>query len=137
LQAALINVAANARDAMPKGGTLTLKAENTVLQDGERVEGIAVSITDTGQGMPREVLARVFEPFFTTKEVGKGTGLGLAQVYGFAQQAGGSVDIRSEEGRGTTVTLYLPRTRTEVVDGAREAAVREGYRLSSAYPARG
>jgi PAS domain S-box-containing protein len=126
LQAALINVAANARDAMPKGGTLTLKAENTVLQDGERVEGIAVSITDTGQGMPREVLARVFEPFFTTKEVGKGTGLGLAQVYGFAQQAGGSVDIRSEEGRGTTVTLYLPRTRTEVVDGAREAAVREG-----------
>jgi CheY-like chemotaxis protein len=126
LQAALINVAANARDAMPKGGTLTLKAENTVLQDGERVEGIAVSITDTGQGMPREVLARVFEPFFTTKEVGKGTGLGLAQVYGFAQQAGGSVDIRSEEGRGTTVTLYLPRARTEVVSEARDAAVREG-----------
>jgi PAS domain S-box-containing protein len=126
LQATLINVAANARDAMPTGGTLTIRAENTVLQDGELGEGIAVSLTDTGQGMPKEVLARVFEPFFTTKEVGKGTGLGLAQVYGFAHQAGGSVDIRSEEGRGTTVTLYLPRARTEVVEGAEEAAVREG-----------
>jgi PAS domain S-box-containing protein len=125
LQAALINMAANARDAMPKGGTLTVRAENTVLQDRERVEGIAVSLTDTGQGMSREVLARVFEPFFTTKEVGKGTGLGLAQVYGFAQQSGGSVDIRSEEGRGTTVTLYLPRARSGAVEKSNDAPLPE------------
>jgi PAS domain S-box-containing protein len=125
LQAALINMAANARDAMPKGGTLTIRAENTVLQDREWVEGIALSLTDTGQGMSRDVLARVFEPFFTTKEVGKGTGLGLAQVYGFAQQSGGSVDIRSEEGRGTTVTLYLPRAKSGVVESTSKAPLSE------------
>jgi K+-sensing histidine kinase KdpD len=117
---ALINIAANARDAMPKGGVVTIRGENTVLRDGEVIEGIALSIADTGVGMPREVLARVFEPFFTTKAVGKGTGLGLAQVYGFVQTSGGSVDIRSEVGRGTTITLYLPKADADADTGQAE-----------------
>jgi PAS domain S-box-containing protein len=115
LQVALINLAVNARDAMPKGGLLRVKAENTALHQNEVAQGVALSVTDTGQGMTRDVLARAFDPFFTTKEVGKGTGLGLAQVYGFAQQSGGTVEIRSEEGHGTTVTLFLPRSRAEVM----------------------
>ena len=109
LQIALINIAVNARDAMPKGGTFHVKTENTVLRHGAVREAVAISLTDTGVGIPADVLSQVFEPFFTTKEVGQGTGLGLAQVYGFAQQSDGTVDIRSEVGRGTTVTLYLPR----------------------------
>ena len=109
LQVALINLAANARDAMPKGGSFGVSAQNLVLRDGGLTEAVAISVSDTGAGIARDVLARVFEPFFTTKEVGKGSGLGLAQVYGFAQQSGGSVNIRSELDRGTTVTLYLPR----------------------------
>lgn len=109
LQVALINLAANARDAMPNGGMFSVTAENIVLQDGRLSEAVAIAVSDTGIGIPRDVLSRIFEPFFTTKEVGKGSGLGLAQVYSFAQQSGGSVDVRSEEGRGTTVTLYLPK----------------------------
>lgn len=118
LQVALINMAANARDAMPKGGTLRVTTENTVLRDGEALEGVAISISDTGVGMPREVLARAFEPFFTTKEVGKGTGLGLAQVYGLIEHSGGSVDIRSEVGRGTTITLYVPKATGDQLEPA-------------------
>jgi PAS domain S-box-containing protein len=110
-QIALINLAVNARDAMPKGGTLQVKTENTVLRSGYMKEAVAVSLTDTGIGIPPEALSKVFEPFFTTKPVGEGTGLGLAQVYGFAQQSDGTVDVRSEVGRGTTVTLYLPRAK--------------------------
>ncbi|HEV2560224.1 MAG TPA: ATP-binding protein [Microvirga sp.] len=113
LQVALINLAANARDAMPKGGTFTLAAENLALGGDRSIEAVALSVSDTGVGIPREALARVFEPFFTTKDVGQGSGLGLAQVYGFAQQSGGSVDVRSEPGRGTTVTLYLPRAERD------------------------
>ena len=109
LQIALINIAANARDAMPDGGSFRVKIENTVLRQGELREAVAISLSDTGQGIPAEALSQVFEAFFTTKEVGHGTGLGLPQVYGFAQQTGGTVDIRSEVGRGTTVTIYLPR----------------------------
>jgi CheY-like chemotaxis protein len=112
LQVALINLAVNARDAMPKGGTFRIKSENTILQNSDRKEMVAISISDTGTGIPPEVLSQVFEPFFTTKEVGKGTGLGLAQVHGFAEQSGGSVDIRSEVGRGTTITIYLPKSDT-------------------------
>jgi PAS domain S-box-containing protein len=111
LQIALINLAVNARDAMPKGGTLRVKTENTVLRSDATREAVAISLMDTGAGIPADILSHVFEPFFTTKEVGRGTGLGLAQVYGFAQQSGGSVDIRSEVGRGTTVTLYLPKAK--------------------------
>ena len=102
---ALINLAANARDAMPKGGVLTVRTENSA---GPQ-ESVTISVTDTGVGIAREALSRVFEPFFTTKEVGKGTGLGLAQVYGFAQQSRGSIEVRSEEGRGTTFLITLPR----------------------------
>ncbi|MBV9992241.1 MAG: PAS domain S-box protein [Alphaproteobacteria bacterium] len=116
---ALVNIAVNARDAMPSGGALSMRAENVSL-DGQGVvalagDFVALSLTDTGTGIPPEVLAKVFEPFFTTKEVGKGTGLGLSQVYGFARQSGGDVHIASETGQGTTVTLYLPRSHTATV----------------------
>jgi signal transduction histidine kinase/ActR/RegA family two-component response regulator len=112
LEVALLNIAVNARDAMPSGGLITLKANNLGgLSDGD-LEGdyVCLSISDEGQGMPRETLRRIFEPFFTTKGVGKGTGLGLAQVYGFTRASGGDVRVDSEPGRGTTVSLFLPRT---------------------------
>ncbi|MGY2050092.1 ATP-binding protein [Methylobacterium sp. JK268] len=115
LELAVLNLAVNARDAMPEGGRLTIAAQNVSFADPETIglagEFVALSLSDTGSGIPPDVLARVFEPFFTTKEVGKGTGLGLSQVYGFARQSGGSAAIASQPGRGTTVTLYLPRTR--------------------------
>jgi len=121
---ALVNVAVNARDAMPQGGTLVLTARNAVLDAMAPValtgDFVRVSIADTGTGIAPDVLTKVFEPFFTTKEVGKGTGLGLSQVYGFARQSGGDVAVTSEEGRGTTVSLYLPRTAKSAV--ATEAA---------------
>jgi PAS domain S-box-containing protein len=117
LESALLNLAVNARDAMPMGGTLTMSAQLSVLEEnyppvkaGELKAGCyaCVSVSDTGEGMSKETLARVFEPFFTTKPRGKGTGLGLAMVYGFAKQSGGTVRIYSELGCGTTVSLYLP-----------------------------
>ena len=111
---ALLNLAVNARDAMPAGGRFTVSAQNAVISadDGIGIEGdfVAVSAEDTGLGILPEMLPRVFEPFFTTKDVGKGTGLGLSQVYGFARQAGGTATVESEVGRGTRVTLYLPRS---------------------------
>ena len=127
LELALVNIAVNARDAMPDGGTITLSARNVVLKPGSAagsLEGdfVALAIIDTGTGMPPDVLARVFEPFFTTKPVGKGTGLGLSQVHGFANQSGGAVTVSSEAGRGTVVTVYLPRARTEAAEGAGETA---------------
>ncbi len=113
LELALVNIAVNARDAMPNGGAIKFHARN-VTSDGSdtsilKGDFVALSVSDTGSGIPADVLTKVFEPFFTTKEVGKGTGLGLSQVYGFARQSGGDVQISSEEGKGTTVTLYLPR----------------------------
>jgi two-component system NtrC family sensor kinase len=116
LELALLNLAVNARDAMPNGGALTITAEAVVLEgmaaeDGLRGEFAAIAVADTGAGIPSETLPHVFEPFFTTKEVGKGTGLGLSQVYNFAKQAGGTVTIASTVGRGTVVTLYLPRSK--------------------------
>ena len=117
LENALLNLAVNARDAMPKGGTLTITIQRRALDasyppvhTGELKAGeyACLSISDTGTGMSKETLARVFEPFFTTKPRGKGTGLGLAMVYGFAKQSGGTVRIYSEPGLGTTVSLYLP-----------------------------
>ena len=111
---AILNLAVNAKDAMPGGGTLTLRAKAVTLKGEATEEGlsgdfVAVRVADTGHGIPADILTRVFEPFFTTKEVGKGTGLGLSQVYGFAKQSGGTATISSTEGRGTAITLYLPR----------------------------
>lgn len=102
---ALLNLAVNARDAMPEGGRLTIRAEN-VLHNG--VRHVAIAITDGGVGMEPDVAKRAFEPFFSTKPAGHGTGLGLAQVYSFARRAGGEASIESEPGAGTTVTLTLP-----------------------------
>ena len=104
LESAILNIAVNARDAMPEGGTLTIR---TCAVSGDP-PSVSVALTDTGSGMDADALDRVFEPFFTTKEIGKGTGLGLSQVYGFANQSGGEVSIRSSPGAGTTVTLLLP-----------------------------
>jgi len=116
LEAAILNVCVNARDAMPEGGTLTIATRGTRLADGRRA--VAVSVTDTGTGIEPELLTRVFEPFFTTKSVGKGTGLGLSQVYGFAAQTGGEAEVTSEVGVGTTVTMILPCS--EAAAGAEE-----------------
>jgi PAS domain S-box-containing protein len=115
-EAALLNLVVNARDAMPGGGKLRIATGKKTVgaAEAKRMSGIApgdfvtVAVTDTGEGMSRDVLPRVFEPFFTTKEIGKGSGLGLSQVHGFVTQSGGHVAIDSKSGAGTTVTLYLP-----------------------------
>ncbi|HEY8592477.1 MAG TPA: ATP-binding protein [Sphingomicrobium sp.] len=115
LENAIVNLAVNARDAMNGEGLMRISSENVTLaanQVGDVQAGdyVKISVTDTGCGMPPDVLERAFEPFFTTKPVGKGTGLGLSQIFGFAHQSGGEVGIESEVGRGTTVSIYLPRT---------------------------
>jgi PAS domain S-box-containing protein len=107
LETALLNAVVNARDAMPGGGTLTLSTSDCEF-DGR--PAVCISVRDSGGGIPEDVLGRVFEPFFTTKEIGKGTGLGLSQIHGFAAQAGGAAEIESEEGKGTTVKIVLPRS---------------------------
>jgi signal transduction histidine kinase/CheY-like chemotaxis protein len=117
---AILNLAVNARDAMPSGGTLHVAGMNCMFGPGEQADGLVgdfvrVTISDTGSGMPPEVLEHVFDPFFTTKEVGKGTGLGLSQVYGFARQSGGTVQIESTPGKGTRVHLLLPRSEQAAI----------------------
>ena len=120
LETAVLNLAINARDAMPDGGVLTVAMANRRVDPQEAApweadggDYVVVGVEDTGAGMPPEVLARVFEPFFTTKGVGRGTGLGLSQVYGFAKQSGGFVSIDSERGRGTRVRIHLPSTNED------------------------
>jgi CheY-like chemotaxis protein len=114
---AILNLAINARDAMPSGGSLIIETRNVSAKDVgpelRRGDYVLASVSDTGQGMGPEILERAFEPFFTTKEPGRGTGLGLSTVYGFAEQSGGYATITSEVGKGTTVNLYLPRAEAD------------------------
>jgi signal transduction histidine kinase len=117
LEMAILNLAVNARDAMTHPGLVAVSTANVMVAPGE-VDGLTgefvrVAVQDTGSGMPPDVLARAFEPLFTTKAPGKGTGLGLASIYGFARQCGGAATINSEPGRGTKVTIYLPREKAD------------------------
>jgi PAS domain S-box-containing protein len=132
LETSVLNLVANARDAMPGGGPVTISAE--LRRVGEEAGGlapgayVAVAVADRGSGMPPDVLARAMEPFFTTKEVGRGTGLGLSMVYGFAQQSGGTAEIESVPGEGTTVRLLLPAAQAEALpEGAEPPAVQSGH----------
>ena len=127
IESVILNLAVNARDAMPKGGRLTISTANIRLDssasnDLPSGDYVAVSVSDTGTGMTDEVLKKAFEPFFTTKPVGSGTGLGLSQVYGIAKQTGGSVSISTRLGEGTKVTVYLPRTISSVLPAPSEVA---------------
>jgi CheY-like chemotaxis protein len=127
-ETALINMAVNARDAMEGQGTLTLSLACGAAMPpirghaGSHNAFAAVSLTDTGPGVPPDLIGRIFEPFFTTKEVGRGTGLGLSQVFGFAKQSGGDVDVTSRPGEGATFTLYLPEAPATTGSGDEAAA---------------
>ena len=130
LENALLNLAINARDAMPDGGTMTIDTANKVLdanqarqRDVSAGEYVCLRVIDTGVGMPPSVKARAFDPFYTTKPIGKGTGLGLSMIYGFVRQSDGSVTIDSELGKGTSIEICLPRYKGDVVDAPR----REGF----------
>jgi len=129
IELVILNLAINARDAMDVGGTLTVETANVALGEPVRPEEpavgdyVMVAVTDTGSGMSPEVLAKVFEPFFTTKEVGKGSGLGLSQVFGLAKQSGGGVRIDSAPGRGTSVRVFLPRAAAQAEPAAKAAAL--------------
>jgi PAS domain S-box-containing protein len=136
LQNALLNLVTNGRDAMADGGVLTIEAANVDLSDSSVIAAdlapgayVTVAVIDTGTGMPPEVAARIFEPFFTTKGAGKGTGLGLSMVYGFARQSGGTVQVISKPGSGTTMRLYLPRS-TRADENVRSEPSRPGTMTS-------
>ena len=133
IESAILNLAINARDAMPDGGVLIIETANRRMGFLSRRQGlepgdyVVVSVTDTGTGMTEEVRAKAFDPFFTTKDVGKGSGLGLSQVYGIARQSGGIAEIDSMPGRGTTVQLYLPRVRQAADAGGTTSEAREAH----------
>jgi two-component system, cell cycle sensor histidine kinase and response regulator CckA len=117
----IVNLAVNARDAMPDGGKLTIKTANVSAQEAEKLsykgmppaDYVRIDVSDTGTGIPAEIVDKIFEPFFSTKEVGKGTGLGLSTVYGIVKQTGGFVYVDSEQGKGTTFRIFLPRHHAE------------------------
>ena len=120
LELAIVNIAVNARDAMPNGGEFTLTTGYVTTNsdngaDHPKEDLVAIQFSDTGVGIPPNLLSKIFDPFFTTKEVGKGTGLGLSQVYGFVHQAGGRINAESNVGRGTTMTIYLPSCAEEAI----------------------
>jgi CheY-like chemotaxis protein len=117
LELAILNVGLNARDAMPHGGRIRIEARNEARHDGDYV---VIAISDTGEGIPEDIRDKVLEPFFTTKAMGKGSGLGLSQAYGFALQSGGSLSIDSAVGKGTTVAFHLPAAKAASVHGEKE-----------------
>ena len=138
LENSILNLCINARDAMPEGGRITIETANTWVDEVAARERdmppgqyVAICVTDTGCGMPPEIVAKAFDPFFTTKPAGKGTGLGLSMIYGFAKQSGGQVRIYSELGQGTTVKIYLPRCRDSVEDADEETTAQELQRTGS------
>jgi CheY-like chemotaxis protein len=137
LESAILNLAINARDAMPEGGRLIIETAVSTLdyaateQDVSPGQYLTVCVSDTGTGMPADVLAQAFDPFFTTKPIGEGTGLGLSMVYGFAKQSEGHVRISSEVGRGTSVRIYLPRHHGEIEGEVAASGLSEAYRAEA------
>ena len=144
LSTAILNLALNARDAMPNGGKLTLETRNVVLDEdyasmnSEVKPGnyVMIAVSDTGEGIPGSLLDKVFDPFFTTKDVGKGSGLGLSMVYGFVKQSNGHIKIYSEEGHGTTVKLYLPQATGIAEAPAAEPGISGGRTRRRIHPDR-